>query len=203
MFKETESIRPENNNDQESKLEIIEGGTQQNKEADFEKECFSENMRDRLFYFLSAKFGSQMNERDIEEITQETLLKAYKARNKYDSQKAELSTWLFIIAKNTALNHLKKLSRQAREQPEEKINQFPEQENSAEDRLAAKEEAVKYLKELSPRRQKILSLHFIEGLSYPEISQVLEVSPKTIGTTITKARQQIRSAREKIDKEIS
>ncbi len=197
MFKESaEPIMPENRKIEEPKLDTTEEEERNNDET-FEKRCFSENMRDRLFYFLATKFSSQINQYDLEEIIQETLLKAYRARNRYDSERGELSTWLFHIAKNTALNHLKKISRRSKEYPEEEIDKFPEGSSSVENRLGAKEEVAEYLKKLSYRRKTILELHFIEGLTYAEIAEKIGVKYQTIGSTITKARKQMRSARKK------
>jgi RNA polymerase sigma-70 factor (ECF subfamily) len=45
-----------------------------------------------------------------EDVVQETFLRAYRARHRYDSQKASFSTWLYQIALNYCRSHLRRKS---------------------------------------------------------------------------------------------
>ena len=46
-----------------------------------------------------------------EEIAQETFIRAWQAREAFDSERATISTWLFTIARRLALNELDRASR--------------------------------------------------------------------------------------------
>src|SRR5947209_20141772 len=50
------------------------------------------------------------NAEEAEDLAQEVFLRVYRARQKY-RPKAKFSTWLFTIANNLALNHLRSRSR--------------------------------------------------------------------------------------------
>lgn len=58
-----------------------------------------------LFAYLGRMGIRQAN---AEAIAQETFLRAWKHMDHYEPSKAPISTWLFSIARNLTLNHLKK-----------------------------------------------------------------------------------------------
>lgn len=62
---------------------------------------------------ISAYFPT-LNNRDVEDIIQESLLQAYKDLAKYDPGESKLTTWLYRIAKRKALDMRKSLGRAKR-----------------------------------------------------------------------------------------
>lgn len=60
--------------------------------------------RDKVFGFVRSKvFRSE----DVEDLVQEVFLKVYANLDKYDEVKASLSTWIYIITRNTVYDYLK------------------------------------------------------------------------------------------------
>jgi len=59
--------------------------------------------QDSLFGYLGRMGFSQAA---CEDLAQEAFLRAWKNRHKFDADKASVSTWLFTIARNLALNTL-------------------------------------------------------------------------------------------------
>jgi RNA polymerase sigma-70 factor (ECF subfamily) len=58
----------------------------------------------RVYNYLRFRIG---NETDAEELTSRTFEKAWRSRNQYQRDVAAFSTWLFTIAQNLAVDHLR------------------------------------------------------------------------------------------------
>jgi RNA polymerase sigma-70 factor (ECF subfamily) len=100
---------------------------------------------------------------------------------------ARFSTYLYPIARNTTLNLLRKARREARAdiEPDELASPGrPDQETGDLDRLLAS---------LSPQRQEILMLRFVDGMSLEEVAAVLEIP---LGTVKSRLHNAIRALRE-------
>ena len=54
--------------------------------------------RDKVFGFVRSKI---YNQTEVEDIVQTVFLKVYSNLDKYDETKASLSTWIYIITRNT------------------------------------------------------------------------------------------------------
>ena len=60
--------------------------------------------RDNVFGFVRSKI---YNQTEVEDIVQTVFLKVYSNLDKYDETKASLSTWIYIITRNTVYDYLK------------------------------------------------------------------------------------------------
>lgn len=150
---------------------------------------------------LVAKF---IKSADLDDVVQETFIKAYRALKGFRGDSA-FYTWLYRIAVNTAKNHLVS---QSRRPPATDVDvddaefmdgatRFRDDE-TPEAGLASRElaEVVKLAIDGLPEELKTaILLREMEGLSYEEISGVMECP---IGTV----RSRIFRAREAIDKDI-
>lgn len=142
--------------------------------------------------YLSAVYGFLYryvnNSPDAEDLAQEVFVKAWRHINRYDQTK-KFKTWLFAIAKNTALDFLKK----------KKTLAFsdlvtPEGDNPAIDNLtdpaplpddlfdrANLAETLKVaLSKLPASYQQVLELYYHEDLNLREIAEILGASVDTI-----------------------
>lgn len=125
---------------------------------------------------------------DAEDVTQETFLKAWKQRKRYRRGES-FAAWLFAIARNTAIDWLRKKKQIV-------FSDFdtPEGENVLLDTVAdtaplpdvlyehieEKERVQRLLATLSPLHREVLLLHYNEGLSFREIGLVLGKSLNTV-----------------------
>ncbi|RMH18188.1 MAG: sigma-70 family RNA polymerase sigma factor [Acidobacteria bacterium] len=141
-----------------------------------------------------------------EDLTQETFLKAFRHLRRYDPRR-KLASWLFKIAHNTAIDHLRRrrpelvsLERGDDDPPPDSRPQLAAPATQAPDlaairgELAAEIEAS--LAELRPGYREILVLRFQEGLSYQEIADVMELPMGTVKVHLHRARKQLAAALE-------
>ena len=141
------------------------------------------------------------NQQDAEDTLQETFIKAYKALPQFEGR-SSLSTWLYRIATNEALMHLRRVQPHqiSVEQPSDDEEQpapleivdwccLPEGElMSAEARVNLEH----VIEELPHSLRVVFLLRDIEGLSTRETADVLELSEGAVKTRLSRARLQLR-----------
>ena len=107
-----------------------------------------------------------------EEITQETFFKVLKNINKYRGE-CSVKTWLFQIAKNTYLSHIKKTKHQ---ETEDKISDSESSsQHSMESMCISKDEALsiyKVLHYLEEPYKEVFTLRTLGELSFREIGEI-------------------------------
>lgn len=130
-----------------------------------------------------------------EDITQETMLKAWLALPTFRGE-SSLRGWIMRIAHNTAISTLRS-RRAVLSDP----NEMPEApavlEKSTERRVegaAAVDDFVRALDLLDDLSRSIVVLRELEGMSYDEISRVLDVPLPTIKTRLLRARRFLGNA---------
>lgn len=142
---------------------------------------------------------------EASDLTQETFLKALKAVKKFRGD-SELKTWLFRIAINQSKNRFRWWKRRKREKTvslDAPIGQSdtPMSETFSSDSLNPEEMTLqnerekflnKALQELPDIFREAVILCDIEGLSYEEISSVLEINMGTVKSRIARGRIELR-----------
>jgi len=140
-----------------------------------------------------------------EDLAQEAFLKAFRALSAFQSER-KFSSWLFKIAHNTAIDHLRRrrLVTVPLETPEREGSDLldslagPERESPESsvrrgDLAAALEEAVQRLR---PEYRTVMELRFREGLSYEEIAEITDLPMGTVKTHIHRARKAMAASLE-------
>jgi len=131
-----------------------------------------------------------------EELVQETFLRLYKARERYEPE-ARFSTWLYTIATRLALNELRRPRQQHPHKSTDETDAdgaslvLPNEGPRADDvaharRMGASVEAA--LADLPERQRAALWLAAVEGLSYAEIAESLATSEKSVKALVHRAR---------------
>lgn len=137
------------------------------------------------------------NSGDVEDVVQEAFLRAYRGLASFRGDSAFYS-WLYRIATNAALSHLKRQPQDellGDDAPEERSRPFEPGVSDGEDperTLMAGQiaDAVqKGLAHLQPELVDALTLFEVEGKSYAEIAQMLEVPVGTVRSRIFRARE--------------
>ncbi len=118
------------------------------------------------------------NEELAQDALQETFVKVWKNSKKYDSKKAKLFTWLYRIAKNTAIDKLRSFNiRFEKEVQIDKSNVYIlPTSNLNQDVLDLREHVAR----LDDKYQIVLKALFFEGMTQQEASEELDIPLGTI-----------------------
>lgn len=152
--------------------------------------------QDRIYNLCRHMLG---NAHEAEDAAQDTFIKAYQKLKDFNPE-ASLYTWLYRIAVNTSLDYKKKpffesffkKSDEGEEFVEEPASDWPSPEKLYESKqldLALR----KSLGKLSLKLRTVIILKEIEGLSYEEISDILDVSIGTVKSRISRAREELKT----------
>jgi len=132
-----------------------------------------------------------------EDVTALAFERAYRRRRTFDRRRGEERAWLFGIARNAALDELRRRRRVATlvREPSEAAGAS---ENASEDddgEVALRRTAVQTaLAKLPAREREIVALKFHGGLSNAELARVLGVSESNAGTLLYRTMEKLRKA---------
>jgi RNA polymerase sigma-70 factor (ECF subfamily) len=160
-------------------------------------EGFAE-LYERSFPRVYAYVASLLRDRSAaEDVTAQAFERAYRKRRSYRPAKGSMDAWVFGIARNAALDELRRRKRHAVLQADPEDAGSPSPEDHAE--LAVRREAVRAaLASLDGQERDLVALKFAGGLSNVEIAGVLGMSESNVGTrlhrTITKLREACHDA---------
>ena len=131
------------------------------------------------------------NQKDTEDITQETFLRLWKNAGKWQPAKSKLTTWLHRIAHNLCIDHVRKKSNAETEELDDnaasdsELNTTLEQSNDLE-RLS------KAMASLPENQKNALVLCHYQGFSNKEAAKIMGISVKAVESSIARAKRSLR-----------
>jgi RNA polymerase sigma-70 factor (ECF subfamily) len=146
---------------------------------------------DQVYRHVYYKVSSHT---DAEDITQEAFVKAWKSIDKYKNTGAPFVTWIIVIASNLVIDHYRRQRKVVITDEIYEIdphNQIPDPAREAEvkfDNAIIKKAVLK----LKGDKQKVIMMHFIDGLTYEEISAALNKSDGAIRVIQYRALGELR-----------
>jgi RNA polymerase sigma-70 factor, ECF subfamily len=149
---------------------------------------------DRLFYFIRRLVP---REEDAWDALQETWMKVARSIGKL-KQPDRLTSWLYAIARTSAMDHMRALYANHREEPvdSEALEQFPDEVVEFEDA----ERVHRGLDRISLPHREVLTLHFLEDFSIEEIAGILGISAGTVKSRLHYAKRALRAILEHEEK---
>lgn len=161
--------------------------------GDLPAETFAE-LYERTFPRVYAYVASLVRDRAAaEDVTAQAFERAYRRRRSFRPKRGTAEQWLFGIARNAALDELRRRKRGAAMETEPVDETAPAAEDHAE--LALRREVVRSaLAELEPRERDLVALKFMGGLSNAEIASVLGMSESNAGTRLHRTIAKLREA---------
>src|SRR6478672_10059709 len=165
-----------------------EQGAQQTSWERFEQ--LYRSSRDDVFAYVATLLGDRTTAEDVTELAFE---RAYRRRRTFDRRRGEERAWLFGIARNAALDELRRRRRVAAlvTDPEDVVAVDEGEGGEVTLRRTAVQAA---LAGLSAREREIVALKFHAGLSNPELARVLGVSESNAGTLLYRTMEKLRKA---------
>ncbi len=156
----------------------------------------------RKYQHKVAKLVSRYvrDRREVEDVTQEALIKAYRAIGGFRGESA-FYTWLYRIAVNTAKNYLESMGRRPPgsdvevegaeliESGDGLRDQATPERQMLTDEIASTVHRV--IENLPADLRTAITLREIEGLSYEEIAHVMDCPIGTVRSRIFRAREAI------------
>jgi RNA polymerase sigma-70 factor (ECF subfamily) len=143
----------------------------------------------RLAYFVRTALG---HGHDAEDVMQEVWLDVHRGLPRLADAGA-LAAWLYRVARDRASRHRRGRGRPAMPLPEDDIAAEPaDEEFTAEDAAAVREA----LRVLPPEHREVLTLRFLEGMTYDEIARVVDRPLGTVRSRLYHAKRALRRALE-------
>jgi RNA polymerase sigma-70 factor, ECF subfamily len=147
----------------------------------------------RVYNYLRFRIG---NESDAEELTARTFEKAWRGRNLYQRDLAGFSTWLFTIAQNVAIDHLRSSRPHLPLEAAMEVATLHTPHDDAErDSNLARLGAL--MRHLPQRDQEVVALKYGGDLTNREIARLTGLSESNVGTILHRAVRDLRSGWEK------
>jgi RNA polymerase sigma-70 factor (ECF subfamily) len=131
------------------------------------------------------------DEHKAADIVQDAFIKAFVNLKGFDTKK-RFSSWIYRIVHNEAMNAVK---RYGKELPMDDAFDAPSDESIEDEymRQETTEQVEACLKKLPLLFSEPLALHYIDGKSYEEMSDILRVPVGTVATRMRKAKSLMKS----------
>lgn len=156
-------------------------------ELDFER--LYRSSRDDVYAYAA---GLLRDRTAAEDVTAAAFERAYRKRSRFNAERGSARAWLFGIARNAALDELRRRGRQA------ELSTDPVDAASLPDRGDQRSELRLLLDgaldELEARERELIALKFFAGLSNAEIGRVIGTSASNAGTKLHRTMDKLREA---------
>lgn len=166
-----------------------------------DKRAFRELVEATQDHVYNTCFSFVKNKEDAEDIAQQVFIEVLRNVHKFRGD-AKLSTWMYRIAVNRSLNHLKSVKRHHKVQSldemveNKRMKDFPSTEDNlqnSEDEHTQRLEVLQRTIESLPENQKIaITLNNFEKLSYQEVADVMGISLSAVTALINRAKVNLR-----------
>src|SRR5919106_2089569 len=152
---------------------------------------------DRAFERLSRKHVGDVyryplavmrNPADAEDVTQTTFLNAYRSFTEKGNRPEKPHNWLIAIANNVCRQRF----RQSARRPSEVSFEDDIADTVADDETPSGEDIRRALGHLAFNQRAALVMRELEGRSYAEIAEILDLSTSAVETLIFRARRALR-----------
>ncbi len=168
-----------------------------------ETDAFEELIRRHQQRIYATVYHMTANHEDATDLTQETFIKAFQALKSFKGD-ASFYTWVYRIAVNKTLNHLKKRKQRSfvsLNDLDSQVENDPELVALISDKTPRREAALAELQEklnaallkLSEPHRLVVTLHDIQGLAHEEIARIMECNVGTVRSRLFYARQQLQA----------
>ncbi|SEF61280.1 RNA polymerase sigma factor [Paenibacillus sp. UNC499MF] len=132
-----------------------------------------------------------------EEVVQELFLRIWNHAERYEDSQGKLSTWMFAIARNIAIDTLRrKQTRTAGQLAEpDKLLQVADRGRGTEEEVELRfmgEELALAMEDLNEDQKKVIDLIYFKGYTHQEVSRKQEIPLGTVKSRVRLAMKQLK-----------
>jgi RNA polymerase sigma-70 factor, ECF subfamily len=172
-----------------------------------DKEAFRELVERYQRRVLAVVMGMLHDREAALEVTQETFIKAFRSIGRFKGD-ASFYTWIYRIAVNLAIDHQRREWRRpigestrtsgSDGQTEDLLDRIGDEDPRGDPFEATKDSELRArvleaIEELTPDHKAVILLRELEGLSYEEISRVMQCSKGTVMSRLHYARKKLQA----------
>jgi RNA polymerase sigma factor (sigma-70 family) len=151
-------------------------------------EALYRSSRDDVYAYVA---GLLRDRAAAEDVTAAAFERAYRKRRSFDPRRGSRRAWLFGIARNAALDELR---RRRRTTAASQVGEWPVDPGAHADQALDRVALRGALAALRPREQELVALKFFAGLDNAEIARVLGISESNVGTRLHRTISRLRRA---------
>lgn len=162
-----------------------------------DSECFGvlmERYTEKLTRY-GRRFLSNLD--NIEDIVQDVFIKTFQNMQDFDIS-LKFSSWIYRIAHNAFVNGLKKQQKSMILMPDFDLDVFMSHHTYADPKIEEREykELIQMIERgidtLKTKYKEVIVLHFIENMSYKDISDILRIPIGTVGIRVMRGKMQLK-----------
>ncbi|MDI4649891.1 RNA polymerase sigma factor [Cohnella hashimotonis] len=132
-----------------------------------------------------------------EEIVQELFMRIWNQPERYDASLGKLTTWIFAVTRNIAIDQLRKRQNRTTSQTAdaEQLARMPDTAGGPEEEYDAKwtgEQLREALSALNPDQQQVLELIYYQGFTQHEVSERHGIPLGTVKSRVRLAMKQLK-----------
>jgi len=164
-------------------------------------ESFEEIYKAYAGYVYNVVYRIVENLEDAKEVTQDVFLTIYKQLENFRFN-SSFKTWIYRISVNASINYVKKRNKERNRTVElneeiHMVNQTNQVENKI-DKQFNEKIIDTFLNKLNEDQRACIVLRSMEGFSYQEIADTLNININTVRTRIKRARETILAIRNEV-----
>lgn len=140
---------------------------------------------------------SNFSHEEIEEVLQETFINVYRYLNKFN-EKLAFSSWIYRIAHNQMISAVRKKKARPKyvfgDEDFDILNTIPDDIDIEKDVAGTFDREVieGALQELNEKYRDVIILQYFEERTYQEISDILKIPVRTVGTRLNRGKKQLK-----------
>lgn len=146
-----------------------------------------------------TRYGKKFlsNADNIDDIVQDVFIKTYQNIQSFNTS-LKFSSWIYRIAHNAFVNGLRKQQKSAMLMPDFDLDVFISHHTYVDPKIEERDykELTSMIEQgletLKPKYKEVIVLHYIENLSYKDISDILQIPVGTVGIRIMRAKEQLK-----------
>ena len=169
----------------------VASATERVDEARLSFEALYRECRDDLYGYLAGL----LRDRSVaEEVTAQAFERAWRRRRQLDSSRGSARAWLFGIARNAALDEMRRRARTGPSSDSDTAEAAHQRSHGRDpaEIAVARTDLRKAFDSLSGRERELVALKFFAGLSNAEIAAVIDTSETNAGTRLHRVVQKLR-----------